>query len=409
VVGTRLTELGGNYGTPVFDTRNDAVGRGVAAVMGAVATDYPTDFFPTAIYGANGAVNGVGVYGEALEKFSIGVHAVGNGLGSTGLLAVARGASGKAIFVDATNDRDSTGIQVQTTGTGVYSTTNGDYRTGLWGTGKGSQGIGVQGTADFGTGVIGQGGTVGVSGSGSQGVNGQGQSIGVVGSGPLIGVVATAYGDSGVGITATGNLAGVVANVPAGKTDGPGVWGGSGQDLTAADATGLGTGVLGTSPRIGVAGIGGGSDFTALKKVKGENGIVGIGLGGGSRGVHGIAPADSSDVIAVLGEAAGGANTAVIARASGGATGLTVRGLNRFSQAGTGSFAAGNPTQVVRRLNVTADSGILVTLNGDPGPGIVLRFARLNATAKTATLQLSAAPLRAVDFTYFIVDSPRGG
>ena len=419
-VATRLTELGGTFAGPVFEVYNFAAGRGSGALMGLVAVDYPTDPAPAggaAVFGKHGGGSGSGVWGEAAGAFGKGVTGYATGNGSTGVFAYAE--QGDAIYAEAIGDSDYA-VNAKSAFHAINATTSGNFYSGVFGVSNGSSGVGITGQAkQNGTGVLGDGGSIGVDGRGDRGVSGNGMVLGVVGSGGMIGVAASAFdAEKGIGVTASGPLAGVLAEVPPGKQDGPGVWGSSGQETEASDAAGTRTGVLGTSDSFGVAGVGGGKDLTRVKALLGKAGVAGIGLGAGSRGVYGTN--DQGGGVGVLGESAGARGVGVrgtanpigigvLADAPATATALSVQGINRFTQAGRGSFAPGERRHVLTNLNVTGRSGILVTLNSSPGAGVYLESARVNPAMKKGILTLSRVPAAAIEFTYFIVDTPATG
>lgn len=255
-----------------------------------------------------------------------------------------------------------------------------------------SRGAGVLGEADF-VGVRGVALGFGVEGTAAIGVSGIG--TGNAGHG-LVGRAET-----GIGVFGEGQRAGVfgradqVDNQGAGvgpKAIGPAVLGAGLGTFLVDDGAGVRAGVAGVGPAIGVGGVGGGTDVSALQAVEFGIGVAGIGLGPNGCGVFGAS--DAADGVGVL------------AQGNEGGLALSVQGINQFTQVGQGEFAAGVRRKVIRGVDATARSGILVTLNSPPGPGISLVFARVRPVARTAVLQLNRAPKRAVSFTYFIVDPP---
>jgi hypothetical protein len=198
--GTKLTEVGGAHAGPAFAGYNDGTGRGVSGLMGLNAAVLPTDYFPTGVFGMSSAVNGVGVYGEATEKFSHGMWAVAKGVGSTALLAQA--GQGTGIFVEAEGDRGVNGIKILSTGDGGYAESTGQFRAGFRGIAKGSHGYGLYGEAEDGTGtaVYATSGGDGVDARGSTAVRASGRTNGVVATGAQFGVAGGATADDGVGV-----------------------------------------------------------------------------------------------------------------------------------------------------------------------------------------------------------------
>lgn len=411
--GTKLTEIGGNYGGPVFEVYNLRSGRGSAALMGIVAEGFPVDPAPpggSAVFGLHGGSNGHGVWGQASGIFATGVAGYATNTGSTGVYAYAE--KGDAIYAEskATNSYALEGHGVFG---GVFADATRDFGAAIHGVAKGNNGFGVRGQADSGVGVEGKGET-GVEGSGLRGVEGRGTDIGVLGSGGPTGVFGVASDDEGIGLHGSGQRMGAFATSTEGDMSGPGAWGNAALEVDLASASGAHAGLLGTAPGTGVAGVGGGTDLALVKGESGKTGVLGVGLGAGARGVHGTTNQGSG--IGVLGESGGPrgvgvqgtadpAGIGVLAQGTAKSTALLVRGIARFTQAGLGEFKAGERRKLISGLQATGRSGILVTLNGAAGAA-VLQFARLNPRTKKALIQLTAPAGKDVTFTYFVVDSP---
>lgn len=403
--GGRLTELGGNYGGPVFEVYNLVAGRGSGAIMGIVAEGYPTDPAPpggAAVYGLHGGGNGHGVWGQVSGIFGSGVVGYATNTGSNGVYAYAE--KGDAIYAQSKAD-NSYALEGHGVFGGVYTEATREFGTAVHGVAKGDSGWGVRGEADGGTGVLGQG---------EEGVSAEGSFVGMRSNGGSIGVVAGASGEGGIGVYANGRQVGAYGTTPVGDKNGPGVWGNASVNANTSDGAGVQAGVLGTAIALGVAGVGGGADLALVKADHGKTGVLGIGLGAGARGVHG--KTDQGGGIGVLGESggsrgvgvegtAGPAGIGVLAQGSSNATALLVRGIARFTQVGLGAFKAGERRHLISGLEATSRSGILVTLNG-PAGNAVLQFARINPRTKKALVQLTAPAGSDVGFTYFVVDSP---
>jgi hypothetical protein len=364
---------------------NSSEGDHANALAAYVATPVSDVELSTAVFGKNGRNDGAGVWGEASGDQSVGVRAHATGKASVAVFATSDGSA--AVLGEIGQHTQSGAVGVGGTG--------GQF--GVLGLPGDQGGFGVFGSGEIGTGV------------GAQGLTGV---VTVGGNLELPEAIV------GVAVQALAPLVGVLSTVPAGKQDGPGVWGNAGQDITATEGAGTRAGVLGTSPRVGLAGVGGGADLAEVKALAAATGVAGIGLGPGSRGVYGTNNQGSG--VGVLGESGGvrgvgvfgladQAGVGVLAQGGGKGTALSVRGINRFTQAGRGEFAAGERRKVISGISATGLSGILVTLNSPAGAGVALQFARVSPAIGKATLQLNRAPKRAVRFTYFIIDSPTPG
>ena len=240
-------------------------------------------------------------------------------------------------------------------------------------------GAGVWGVSDKAIGVIGFSssfyGVYGHSDS-SHGLHGRSESgTGVQGYSPLgIGVLGEAAGSQG---------------------NGTGVYGkATGQNGVGVLATSSGGhGVFATSSSIyaaGVYGIGPTQGFGVLGQVATGAGVAGSATGHGD-GVSGAAN-DSTGV-------------GVRAKSTNG-TALSVDGINQFSQAGRGSFAIGESQHTIGGVKLTANSGVVATLNTSAGAGIYLARARVNVADSRIVLVLNQPAKSAVQYTYFIVDTP---
>jgi len=218
-------------------------------------------------------------------------------------------------------------------------------------------------------GVFGQ-----ASGNGS-GVNGAGagSGSGVLGSG----------GDSGgAGVTGFGggNGTGVIGN---GDGSGSGVVGNSGAgDAHGVEGFGSGTG----SGVVGRGGAGGGAGMVGSALGNGS-GVVGIGAGSGA-GVEGIS---------------GAAGIGVLAESSAGGTALKATGRVVFSRSGVLTVAAGKSTITKTGVALTKASLVLATLQQDV-PGVWVRCAVPNVTAKSFTVHLSKAVSATTKVAWFVLN-----
>lgn len=271
----------------------------------------------------------------------------------------------------------------------------GEAFIGVRGVSTAPKGTGLRGEANNttqGFGVVGEAGSAEGAGVVAQNFAGDGvRAFGATGVSAAGGGPAARPGLRGAGVDAVGTLVGVFGQTGVKDENGPGVWGNAGQEINGEDGAGTQWGVLGTSPTIGVAGAGGGADIALLRELEGAVGVAGVGIGTRSRGVVGVS--DESDGVAVL--ATGGRN----------AVALSVLGINEFTQVGRDQFAAGEKQKVITGARATTRSGILVTLNSSPGPGVSLHFARVNPATGRIVLRLTRPPKRPVRFTYFIVDA----
>lgn len=122
--------------------------------------------------------------------------------------------------------------------------------------------------------------------------------------------------------------------------------------------------------------------------VDGEVSAVSLGTGVGVRGLAGT-PLQTGVVAQ---------NTAT------GGTALKVTGLACFSRSGRSSISKGSSSRTVSGLsNISTTSMILVTLQGDPGSGIYLRYAvRLGSTS--FRVNLTAHAKKTVAFAWLILD-----
>jgi hypothetical protein len=406
-VATKVTELGGVFEGTAFRAYNLDENDETTALMGLVAAGTPSNFRSTAIFGKNGRRNAVGVHAEATGDVSSALKAVALGEASTAITATSSGERGNGLFVGARNE----GVRVEAAlGHGVVAETRGPSTIAIQGRALGPQGRAIHGDARDGVGVRGDGTVFGVEGFGLTGVLGSGAGDGGVG---VFG--RSSNNGPAIGVRAESSLVGLLANGDAGEQNGAGVWGNIGQEVAATDAAGAGTGVLGTSPGVAIAGVGGGPDLSAVKNNTAATGVLGIGVGAGSRGVHGRN--DQGSAVGVLGESGGARGigvqgsadplgVGVLAQGGPRATALSVRGINRFTQAGRGEFAPGERKKVIAGVVATRNSGIVATLNSPPQPGVVLQCAWVNARTKKAVLQLNQPAVRRIKFTYFIVDSP---
>ena len=127
-------------------------------------------------------------------------------------------------------------------------------------------------------------------------------------------------------------------------------------------------------------------------------------LGDQQIGVYGAATdasaAGSTGVYGLAGIAAG---YGVQAENTGGGTALRVLGKAEFQTSGRSSVSKGKSSRTVTGLvGINATSMILVTLQGDAGSGVVLRYAsRVSSTSFKVVLNKAAT--KKVTFAWFIL------
>jgi hypothetical protein len=90
--------------------------------------------------------------------------------------------------------------------------------------------------------------------------------------------------------------------------------------------------------------------------------------------------------------------------ASTGGTALQVQGVATFSRSGSGSIAKGHSTTTVAGLtNIGTNALILVTLQGSPGSGVYLKYAKRLASTKFQVVLNKAATAK-VYFAWMILN-----
>lgn len=179
------------------------------------------------------------------------------------------------------------------------------------------------------------------------------------------------------------------AYVPEGGR-GVGVSGGV-YDETGEAFVSSGVGVAGTSITESEAAAG--FDIGETDGMETPSGIGVLGMGS-RRGVVGTGPQ-----VGVFGR-----SPAVGVRAESPAgVALDVRGKAQFSNSGRGTIAAGASNKLVTGAKLTANSTVLVTLQGNAGPGVHVQYVlKVNSTSFKVFLNKPAA--RNVIFGWFIVN-----
>jgi len=158
-------------------------------------------------------------------------------------------------------------------------------------------------------------------------------------------------------------------------------------------------GVEGIGRRNGVHGNAGGIGTG----VRGDTGSIGVSGEGEAIGVEGTATGSSEFSVGVRGIINSGAGTAIEAVNRAGGVGLRVAGKACFSSVGSGSVKARETHATVANDTVTADSLILVTLQGNPGPNAVVRWVERRPKSGFI-VHLSAKVANPTPFSYFVVE-----
>jgi hypothetical protein len=124
-----------------------------------------------------------------------------------------------------------------------------------------------------------------------------------------------------------------------------------------------------------------------------------------SYGVRGrVTAAAESNSAGVLGEAAGVGTSGVSAAGWSGGVALRVNGRTRFTRSGSGTIAKGTTFRTVTGLwDIVPGDLILATLQGSPGTGVYLKYAkRISSTSIRVYLNKKSA--NAVTFAWFILN-----
>ena len=261
--------------------------------------------------------------------------------------APAQATQGSAVLLGQDNTGATAGTEISETGGALAVLADPANHIGVLGQASGN-GTGVNGAgAGSGSGVLGSGGASG--GVGVIGLGG-GDSTGVIGNGD-------------------GSGSGVVGNSGAG-------------DAHGVEGFGSGTG----SGVVGRGGAGGGAGMVGSALGNGS-GVVGIGAGSGA-GLEGIG---------------GAGGVGVLAESSGGGTALKATGRVVFSKSGVLTVPAGKSTVTKTGVALTAASLVLATLQQDV-PGVWVRSAVPNVTAKSFTVHLSKAVSAKTKVAWFVLN-----
>jgi hypothetical protein len=188
-------------------------------------------------------------------------------------------------------------------------------------------------------------------------------------------------------IAATGDAV-TAGNVATGTTTAPGLWGSSPDGVGVIGESAGYDGVQGHSTGVGYSGVWGRSTAS------GGAGVTGDGPG---YGVHGRSTAG----LAVRGASTSG--TGVSAESTDG-TALSVVGKATFSRSGKVSVARKKSSIVVSvPSGVSTTAMILVTLQGDPGSGVYVKFAK-RWSATSIKIYFNKKSTRASSIVWMILD-----